>query len=116
MLTQKDEKLILENLNVLTDAFRLLSEREHYITGSNIEESERLYAIKKIRNSIPRWCRKKELTEEDKKMISSYFGIFLEALYIFKKNRRVSKKKILKIEEVFERMVPYKIKEAIMEH
>ncbi|MFW5888246.1 MAG: hypothetical protein ACOCVY_00840 [Patescibacteria group bacterium] len=116
MLAQEDEKLILENLSILTESFRLLSERENFITSSNIEESERLYAIGKIRNAIPRWRRKKELADEDKKMIINYFGIFLEAIYLFKRNRKISRKKILKIEEVFERMIPYKVKEATMEH
>jgi hypothetical protein len=116
MLTEQEEKTILENLDVLTEAFRLLSERENSIISGNIEEDERLYAIKEIRRTILRWCRERRLTVGDERLIVEYFGIFLEALYIFRRDRKASKKKILNLEEVFERMIPSKIKEATMGH
>lgn len=110
MLEEREKKLVIDNIAVLMEGFRLLRENEWYIDSGTLEESERLFAIKHIMGMLFRWSRKKVLEEEDVRSVKNYFGLFLEALYLYKrKYKKKHDREVRELEGVFLKFVPYKL-------
>lgn len=112
-ISLKEQKKILENIDILIVGFRLLNEKEREIDSGTLEEDERVFGIKKIQNIISRWNKQYVLCE-DVHLIEKYFGLFLEALYLYKryKAKASQRKRAEKLEGIFQKFLPCKVKVA----
>ena len=89
-LMAEEETILLENLNIFIEGFRYLENNEFKLFGGETE-TDRLFWIKKIRDSLHVWKRQ----GLDVSWIEEHSSLFLEALNLYLHYKKPKGKKML---------------------
>lgn len=81
-LTQKEEDLLLKNLHVFMEGFRLLEQNESKAGENPENEDEKLFFIKKTQNNLVVWGKQNSLDDSSVKWIEKHVHLFFTSFRI----------------------------------
>jgi hypothetical protein len=99
----------LDKIIILIEGFRLLSQNERWINGGSLDDDARSFGINCVGSFLFRWKGRVSLTEQDICIVKNYFGLFLEALYLYQRHKKARRKEASELEKIFLKFVPYKL-------